>query len=295
MELRQLRYFVTVAEELHFGRAAERLHIGQPAVSQQIRQLERELGVELFDRSPRHVRLTEAGRRFLPEARTVLAAEERARAIITDLLGERGGTLRLGTSDGLGARLEAVLDEFARRAPKVHVELVSATTRTRLDRVRAGQLDATFVRGIDASPQLRLEPVWTDQVLVALPANNALAGNDPIGLAELATVPLRLTERRRNPPLYDLVVNACRAAGFTPVFGPAFTTMQDTIASIGVGAPSWTVLYDSHARVLPAPRVAFRPLAEPLTMPTYLAMSRVTPPPAIAVLRAACAMAARIS
>lgn len=293
IEMKSFHTFVIVAEELHFGRAAERLHIVQSAVSQQIHRLERELGVELFDRSPRRVRLTEAGERFLPEARNVLAAEEHARATIANLTSEHRSALRLGTSDGLGDRLAVVLDELARTAPGIQVELIAAPTATRLDRVRAHRLDATFVRGIDNSPDLDLEPVWTDTIMVALPAGHPLAATDTINLADLATIPLRLAERRRNRPLHDLVVQACREAGFPPVLGRPFTTMQDTIASIGVGDPTWTVLYATHARVLPAPRVAFRPLTEPLTMPTYLAVSRVTPPPGLAQLRAACAVAAQ--
>ncbi|WP_175084732.1 LysR family transcriptional regulator [Candidatus Frankia nodulisporulans] len=133
MELRQLRYVVAVAEEGHFGRAAERLCTGQPAVSQQVRRLERELGIDLFDRTPRGVRLTAAGELFLPEARAVLAAQDRARAVAARLAGEYTGTLRLGTSRGLGERLAAVLERLRWRAPHLEVDLVAAPTRVRLD------------------------------------------------------------------------------------------------------------------------------------------------------------------
>jgi DNA-binding transcriptional LysR family regulator len=135
VELRQLRYFVTVAEELHFGRAAERLAIVQPAVSQQIRRLERELGVELFDRSPRHVRLTAAGERFLPEARATLSAAERARAAVSE---QAAVAIRVGTSEGLGDRLDQVLGALADLVPELTVELEYARTQVRLDRVRGG-------------------------------------------------------------------------------------------------------------------------------------------------------------
>jgi DNA-binding transcriptional LysR family regulator len=147
VELRQLRYFATVAEELHFGRAAERLLIAQSVVSQQIRRLERELDVALFDRSSRHVRLTEAGSAFLPEALAVLDAQERAVASVARFAENRARILRIGTSAGLGERLTAILDGLARRLPDTEVDLISAPTARRLELVAEGGLDATFVRG----------------------------------------------------------------------------------------------------------------------------------------------------
>ncbi|MER5561423.1 LysR family transcriptional regulator [Streptomyces sp. NPDC002506] len=267
MELRQLSYFVTVAEELHFGRAAARLHIVQSAVSQQVRRLERELGAELFDRSPRHVRLTSAGERLLPEAREVLAAAERARAAVRD-----GGTLRIGTSSGLGDHLGRVLDAFAGLAPGTSVELVSAPARDRLAQVADGRLDAAFVRPPEPMPGLRIVPLWEDPLLVAVPASHPIAAQDEIALSELAGLPLSLTARRDNPALVDLVVGACHAAGFEPVPGPVGGSLQNTLAAIGLGS-LWSVVYAAHARQLLSPRVAFRPLRAPgLALSTGLAV-----------------------
>lgn len=262
MELRQLRYFVTVAEELHFGRAAERLHIAQPAVSQQVRRLERELKVELLDRSPRRVRLTEAGLRFLPAARAVLAAADQARASVAELAGGRAEVFRLGTVTGLGERLDGVLDGFAAKAPALQVELVALPVHERLAHVADGRLDAAFVRSpAGDSPDLDFLPAWDDPLVVALPARHPLAAQDEVRLADLAPVPLRLTERRNHPALVDLVLSSCQQAGFEPVPAPTSTTLQDTLAAIGAGSPMWTVVYASNARQVHNPRVAFRPFA----------------------------------
>ncbi|MEU4212500.1 LysR family transcriptional regulator [Streptomyces sp. NPDC026206] len=284
MEIRQLRYFLTVAEELHFGRAAERLHIVQSAVSQQVRRLERELGAALFDRTTRSVGLTEAGSRLLPHAREVLAAEARARAAIGELREGRAVTLRLGTSSGLGARLETILAEFARLAGDAHLELVTAATDARLKAVRSGGMDATLLRGERAGTGLELLALWQDPLMAALPARHDLAVRAVIDMADLAGLPLRLAGPSRNPALYELVVGSCREAGFEPVLGPEFTTAQDTLASIGFGKPSWTVFYAPHADQLPVPGVVFRPLRNPApVMRSYLA---VRPDPPCAGLRA---------
>ncbi|GAA2470367.1 LysR family transcriptional regulator [Streptomyces longisporus] len=283
MELRQLTYFVTVAEELHFGRAAERLHIVQSAVSMQIQRLERELGAELFDRTPRRVRLTAAGERLLPEAREVLAAADRARAAVAPPPG-----LRIGTSTGLGTHLDRVLTAFARRAPDVPVELFSLPVAERLARVAGGQLDAAFVRAVEPVPGVRVLPLWPDPLVAALPATHPLAGRAEIGIEELAEVPLALTERRNNPALVDLVVGACHEAGFEPRPGPASGSLQDTLATIG-SRPLWTVVYASHARVLHSPRVAFVPFRAPgLALSTGLAVPLSDPPPHLDTLLLAC-------
>lgn len=292
MELRQLRCFVAVAEELHFGRAAEKLLLGQPAVSQQVRRLERELKVELFDRSPRFVRLTLAGERFLSAARDVLAAEDAARVLAADLAAP--AVLRLGTITGLGERLDLILDTYQRRAPGVQVELQSVPVRERLARLADGRLDAAFVRGAiaESGTELRFLPVWQDELVLALPARHALADQLEVDLADLAAVPLRLTERRNHPALVDLVMDACRQAGFEPVRGPAHSTLQDTLAAIGTGTPMWTVVYAANARMMKARRIAFRPCRTPLTLPTSLAVRRSAP--LLRLLLEACRQAAPI-
>ncbi|MEV4054724.1 LysR family transcriptional regulator [Amycolatopsis sp. NPDC049688] len=289
MELRQLKYFVTVAEELHFGRAAERLHIVQPAVSQQVRRLERELGVALFTRTTRSVVLTEAGQRFLPEARAVLAAARRAEdSVVSSRPSE--ALVRLGTSEGLGDRLDGLLRAFARLCPSASLELLHAPTLDRLQRVRDGALDATIVRGSWPASGLDLTPLWMDEVVVALPSAHPLAAGDVVAFESLAPLPARLSPPSRNRPLYDLVMSCCREAGFEPVLGKEFTTAQDTLGTLGFGHPHWTVFYRAHANLLPIPGVAFRPLRNPTPrMQTYLATpsDRRLTPELVALIEAA--------
>ncbi|MFD9792220.1 LysR substrate-binding domain-containing protein [Streptomyces sp. NPDC059070] len=285
MELRQLSYFVTVAEELHFGRAAERLHIVQSAVSQQVRRLEREVGADLFDRSSRHVRLTGAGERLLPEGRAVLAAADRARLAV------RGpSALRLGTSTGLGAHLDRVLARFAELAPDTPVELVSAAAEGRLEQVADGRLDAAFVRSLAPVAGLRIEPLWEEPLVAAVPAAHPLAGAADIAVGDLRDLGLCITARRNHPALVDLVVGACHSVGFEPLPGPVSGSLQDTLATIGAGSrPLWTVVYASHARVLHSPRIAFRPFRAPgLALSTGLAVRGGAPSTGLELLLRAC-------
>jgi DNA-binding transcriptional LysR family regulator len=270
VELRQLSYFTAVADELSFARAAERLHIVQPAVSQQIRRLERDLGVQLFDRTSRRVRLTAAGERLLAEARSVLAASDRMRQQAAELAS--GGLLRLGTSQGLGERLPRLLAEVARSAPALRVELVSLPAEQRLTMVRAGRLDAAFVRARPAARDLDLLPLWTEPLVAALPATHPSAARATVELQQLRDLPLRLVRREHNAAFHDFVVGACAAAGFEPTLGPPFTNVQDTLADVAAGPPTWTALYAAAADQIAMSRVSFRPVTGAAGVPTLLAV-----------------------
>ncbi|MFF8601428.1 LysR family transcriptional regulator [Streptomyces sp. NPDC015232] len=280
MELRQLRYFVAVAEEGGFGRAAERLSIVQSAVSQQVRRLEREWGVTLFDRTTRRVRLSGAGERLLPEAYAVLAAADRARQVAADVAGGRDGVLRLGTVQGPGDRIYRVVGELAVRFPKLRVRLRRLPVAERLAAVRAGELDAALVRAASSARGLELLEVWRDPLYVALPGDDPAAGLPVLGLGALSGLPLRLAPREHNAPFHDLVRRALREAGAEPPEGPPFTGLQATLTAIGAAVePSWTVFYE----VGPLPRlphVAVRPLAAP-SVTTALAVPPGPPAPAV--------------
>ena len=288
VELRQLEYFVAVAEELHFGRAAANLSVGQPAVSQQVARLERELGAQLFDRSARTVRLTAAGTLFLPEARAVLAAAERARRVARDGVRQASQTLRLGSSAGMGNRLTSVLQSLSELLPSTTTELVRAPTRARLERVASGQLDAAFVRGVTSAPGVELIEVWQDRLLVVLPTSYGIGQRDTVRLSDLADLPLRIVPRQKNAPLFDLVMDACSRAGFAPVLGGHVGSLDDLIAAVGSGRPSWTVIYEPQAQTRHHPLVQFVPTEPVLMMPTALAVPETATSREVAPLLRAC-------
>jgi DNA-binding transcriptional LysR family regulator len=219
-------------------------------------------------------------------------AAERARRSVAEP--DHGPRIRLGTSTGLGVRLDGVLAALRSVAPELDVRLISAATRIRLDRVRAGQLDAAFVRGIEATPGLEIIPVWQDELVAVLPASHPLAAVPEVELSQLAAMPLRIVSRSKNQPLADLVMSACATAGFEPLLGPPVQTLQDTLAAIGTGPPAWTVLYSAHAQTLKSTRVAFRPFKSPgLAMTTALAVPAEATSRSLAPLLRACTETAR--
>lgn len=218
MELRQLQYFVAVAEEGHFTRAAERVLIAQPAISQQIRRLEAELGERLFDRDRRSVRLTAAGEALLPEARATLAAAERARSAVTSLSGLLTGRLTVGAFEGAPERLLArALGRFRREHPAVEVRVREDYAGELLAAVRRGELDAA-ITGLpdDRKPPsgLRIDRIAREPLVAAAAPGHPLAGHAAIPLARLEGEPMVVLTPGSSQRAH--VERACRAVGFTP-------------------------------------------------------------------------------
>jgi DNA-binding transcriptional LysR family regulator len=260
MELRALRYFVTVAEELHFGRAAERLNIVQPAVSQQIARLERELGTRLLDRSPRAVALTDAGERVLAAARDTLAAADR----VHQAAGRPARAVRIGTAPGLTARLERGIDALREHNAHFEVILVNLPTIRRFEALRRGELDLALARGPITAPGLRVHPAWSEPLHAVVSTRHPAAGRTTVTLVDLADLTLRLPSRHCDPPLHDAITTALRAAGLKPRLGRPISTTQDTIVEIGSAPDSWTLLPAEQLTEAGSARVRGIPLAPPI-------------------------------
>ncbi len=272
MELRQLRYFVTVAELRHFGRAADQLRIVQPAVSQQVARLERELGLQLFDRSHRQIALTADGEAFLPYAHRVLDAVGRAGRAAADLAAGTSGVLRVGSSEGLGVHLEDILTAFRERRPAATVTLSTGTTPAKLDAVAAGQLDAAFVRAAAPTGGVTTHWLWDEPLVLAVPADRAPVQPAPLDLASLADLPLTQRPRATNPGVYDAIRHACHQAGFEPTPGPTLGSLQDQLAVAVAAGRCWTLLYASTT-IGAGSRVALVPPLTPVLIPTGLAVN----------------------
>lgn len=225
MELRQLRSFVVVAEELNVGRAATRLHLTQPSLSRQIAALEHDLGVELFARVKRRFVLTAAGATFLADAQDLLRRSDEA--IRTAQRTQRGelGTLRLRfVQSATFEALPRLLGAFRQTYPEVVLDLESWTTLRQTEALRDGRIDVGLMRpttptaGVVGLSGLGLTSrvVAEDRLVVALPAGHRLAGRRRLRLPDLADEPFVFYSRPSGPAVYDTIVGFCRAAGFTP-------------------------------------------------------------------------------
>jgi DNA-binding transcriptional LysR family regulator len=218
MELRHLRSFVAIAEEQSFTRAAERLWVAQPGLSTQIRRLEKELGIKLFERHARGVALTDAGEAFLGRARAALAAADDARALGSDLASGLAGAIRLGIATGLGSDVvPAFLDDFARARPDVELTVVEAFGGTLLRDLRDGRLDAMFAPSVFGSPELHRTPVTSEPVVVLAAAAHRLGRPGPIGAGELDGEQVVVTGHRDGAGYDRYVTETLTELGVTAV------------------------------------------------------------------------------
>jgi DNA-binding transcriptional LysR family regulator len=256
MELRHLRYFVAVAQELSFTRAAERLHISQPPLGQQIRDLERELGVVLFERTKRRVRLTDAGLAFLePAERTLQQAESAAEAARRAGRGEVG-SLSIGfISSASYDALPRVLGPYRERHPEVRLHLQQMATSAQVQALADRVLHAGLLGERRPEEWLEQEVVAREMLLAVLPAKHPLAAGDSIRLRQLAREPFVIHPRRAAPRNYDRIVALCQRAGFSPNIEQEALEMQ-TIAGL-VAAGLGVSLLPASVRHLDIPGVVF--------------------------------------
>ncbi len=217
MELRHLRYFVAVAEEMHFGRAAQRLHIVQPALSKQISALERELGFRLFTRTKRSVAFTPAGEAFYHDARDVLARVDRATELTKLTAAGALGTLDIGfASPVIWSVLQPILRRQREAFPGVRLHLHELHSAPQMRLLREGKLDAGFLTATGPDELLEFRPVAHEAIVIALPEEHRLAGEERIDLSELADERFILVSRSTAPGFFAHCVDLCQSYGFTP-------------------------------------------------------------------------------
>ncbi|AJC21461.1 LysR family transcriptional regulator [Pandoraea pulmonicola] len=253
MDLRQLRYFVAVAEERHFGRAAQRLSMTQPPLSQQIRALETSLGAPLFVRTNRSVELTAVGRQLLPEVRRVLADADALPALAQGLAHGEVGTLSLGfVSTADYGVLPPLLREFGERYPRVRLQLLEATSDVQVEALMDGRIDAgLFIPPVPAryANELSYLPIVREPLMLALPSDKgdgdadagaAATGADglprgTVSLADYADEPLVIFPRRVAPAFHDIIMGCYAALGLTPRIGQEAIQMQTIVSLVSAG------------------------------------------------------------
>ncbi|MDL2354679.1 MAG: LysR family transcriptional regulator [Pseudomonadota bacterium] len=240
LDLRQLRYFVTVAEELHFGRAAVRLHMTQPPLSQTILALEEVLGAPLFLRSRRSVALTPAGAALLPEARRLLAQA----ALLPDLVrraaaGEAGRLALAFVSSADYSVLPPFLRTYRAQCPQVQISLLEATSDVQVDELLHGRIDAGLLippLPDKARAELDYLKVLAEPLVLAVPAGlAALRGAGPVWLREVPALPLIIFPRPIAPALHDAILACFRGAGVTPEIGQQAIQMQTIVSLVSAG------------------------------------------------------------
>lgn len=237
MNLKRFECFVAVAEELHFGRASVRLNMSQPPLSQQIRALEQELGIKLFERSSRNVRLTPAAQALLPEARALLRGAARAVETARRAHLGRAGTLRVGfVNPAMDGFLSRAVRAFRLECPDVDLVLREMTSAEQLAALRAGPLHLGFVRhGWLDLEGLESWVVRRERYVLALPEGHALSRLGSVCLEQLADIPLVMHPRSTQPRLHDAMIAAFQTAGMTPRIVQEAVSKHTTLSLVAAG------------------------------------------------------------
>jgi DNA-binding transcriptional LysR family regulator len=262
VELRHLRYFVAVAEELHFGRAAERLFMAQPPLSQQIRQLEREVGTLLLERTHRRVQLTAAGQVFLEEAREILARVDQA--VLNAQRASRGesGWFSVGfVASATYDVLPAILRRFRERYPDVELVLLELQGMEQWQALRDKRIHVGFARLPAQEEGIILETVAQDALMVALPAAHPLARQKTLPLPALTAEPFILFPQQPESNYAEYIIRLCEAAGFTPRIVQKTGELQTAVSLVDAGIG--VAIVPASVQNLRREGVVYRPLMEP--------------------------------
>jgi DNA-binding transcriptional LysR family regulator len=237
LDERILRFIVTLGEELHFGRAAAKLYVSQPALSATVRGLERELGVELFQRNSRHVELTEAGRVLVEEGRTLMARADRVVTMVRESSTEFSGPLRIGYSPLINLQWLCSLVSRTRDEVDVSskIEFVSAECSDAVRQLVAGKLHGALVMGHVCDPDTQSEALFKEQFMVAMSPKHFLANMADITFAHLQQEPVIWVRRDLNPFLYDSFLELCSAQQYEPNIIQEVTTIQECLQFAGEG------------------------------------------------------------
>ncbi len=265
MELRHLRYFVAIAEDLSFSRAAARLRIAQPALSMQIKSMEEELGVKLFERTSRSVKLTHAGATLLPEARGVLSAAQRAEQQVRRAHRGMIGTLRIAMIAGAAnSRLAEQLREYRSAFPEVNLSLHELNSRTQIEELLNERLDVGFLRPPIDTTQLNARHLNEARMILAVPAHHRLADADEIRWKDFHQEPLVMVQPGFQHGYYDRFLALCEEAGARPSIGQYANDVQTVLwmVSAGLGITATTETLQEIKR----PGIVFRPLPSGLPM-----------------------------
>jgi DNA-binding transcriptional LysR family regulator len=259
MDLKQLRAFIAVAEEMHFGRAAERLRMAPTALSRVVKTLEDEIGVLLLTRTTRAVTLTRAGLGFLEDAKGILSRTDEAARSAREIADGGGLTLRIGAIDSASASfLPAALNRLRAAHPTVDVRLSEAMTAPQLQMLRTGRLDLALIRPPLVDSEFPFEVLREERLIALLPERHPLAARATLGMSDLARDPVIIPAKRARPYAYDLVMAYFATAGLVPRILQETTEKPAMLAMVASGMG--VALVPDWLETLSRPGICFRPL-----------------------------------